>query len=51
MSTLDLLKPRPGLRVLVSGAAAAIGAAIADAFLQAEAKVFVCDVDPSTVQK
>lgn len=50
MSTLDLLKPRPGLRVLVTGAAAGIGAAITDAFLEAQAQVYVCDVDPAAVE-
>jgi len=50
MSIIDLMRPVPGLRVLVSGAASGIGAAIADAFLQADAKVYVCDIDPSAVQ-
>lgn len=49
MNTLDLLKPRPGLRVLVSGGAAGIGATIAEAFLQADASVYVCDIDPAAV--
>jgi NAD(P)-dependent dehydrogenase (short-subunit alcohol dehydrogenase family) len=51
MNTFELLKPRPGLRVLVSGGAAGIGAAIADAFAQADASVYVCDVDPSAIAK
>jgi NAD(P)-dependent dehydrogenase (short-subunit alcohol dehydrogenase family) len=50
MNTIDLLKPRPGLRVLVSGGAAGIGAAIAEAFLQADAAVYICDVDPSAIE-
>lgn len=51
MNTFDLLKPRPGLRVLVSGAATGIGAAIAEAFLQAEATVYICDVDAAAIDK
>ena len=51
MNTLDLLKPVPGLRVLISGAASGIGAAMADAFLHAQAQVFVCDVDPAAVER
>lgn len=51
MNTFELLKPRPGLRVLISGAAAGIGAAIADAFVQADAQVYICDVDGSAVEK
>jgi len=51
MKILDLLKPRAGLRVLVSGGASGIGAAIADAFLEADASVYVCDIDPAAVAR
>ncbi|WP_027798098.1 SDR family oxidoreductase [Paraburkholderia dilworthii] len=51
MNTFELLKPRAGLRVLISGAASGIGAAIADAFLQTDAHVYVCDVDPAAIEK
>jgi NAD(P)-dependent dehydrogenase (short-subunit alcohol dehydrogenase family) len=51
MNTFELLKPRPGLRVLISGAASGIGAAIADAFVQTEAHVYVCDVDAAAIEK
>lgn len=50
MSILDLLKPEPGLRVLVTGGAAGIGATIARAFSEAEAKVYVCDISPDAVR-
>jgi NAD(P)-dependent dehydrogenase (short-subunit alcohol dehydrogenase family) len=50
MNTFELLKPRPGLRVLISGAGAGIGAAMAEAFLQAGANVYVCDVVPSALE-
>ena len=49
MNTIELLKPRPGLRVLISGAGAGIGAAMAEAFLQAGANVYVCDVVPAAL--
>lgn len=49
MNTFELLKPRPGLRVLISGAASGIGAAIAEAFLEADARVYICDVDPVAI--
>jgi NAD(P)-dependent dehydrogenase (short-subunit alcohol dehydrogenase family) len=45
MAIVDLLKPPPGLRVLVSAGAAGIGAGIARAFVESGAKVHVCDVD------
>ncbi len=50
MSAFDLLKPSPGLRVLVTGGAAGIGAAIAMAFDEAGARVSICDVDPAAVE-
>jgi NAD(P)-dependent dehydrogenase (short-subunit alcohol dehydrogenase family) len=51
MKTIDLLTPTPGLRVLISGAAAGIGAAIAQAFLDVGANVYICDVDPAAIDK
>jgi NAD(P)-dependent dehydrogenase (short-subunit alcohol dehydrogenase family) len=51
MNTFELLRPRPGLRVLVSGAASGIGVAIADAFVQADAHVYICDVDHAAITK
>ncbi|TCG03600.1 3-oxoacyl-[acyl-carrier-protein] reductase [Paraburkholderia steynii] len=49
MNIIDLLKPRAGLRVFVSAGAAGIGAAIAEAFLQAQARVYICDVNAAAV--
>lgn len=49
MGVLDLLRPEPGLRVLVTGGAAGIGATIAEAFADAGAKVYVCDISPDAV--
>lgn len=51
MSTLALLRPVPGLRVLVTAGAAGIGAAIAHAFAEAGARVHVCDVDRSALDR
>lgn len=51
MNTFELLKPRPGLRVLISGAATGIGAAIADAFVQTDAQVYICDVNQAAVDQ
>ena len=49
MNTFELLKPQPGLRVLITGAASGIGAAMAQAFVEADAQVVVCDVDAALV--
>ncbi|QET04165.1 MULTISPECIES: SDR family oxidoreductase [Cupriavidus] len=51
MTILDMLKPRAGLRVLISGGASGIGAVIADAFLEADASVYVCDIDAEAVAR
>lgn len=51
MNAFELLKPQPGLRVLITGAASGIGAGIAQAFLQAGAQVFICDVDGSAIDE
>jgi len=42
---------RPGLRVLVTGAAAGIGRAIADAFVAHAARVYVCDISAEAVKE
>jgi len=44
MSVLNRLVPYTGLRVLISGGAAGIGEVLAAAYLEAGAKVHVCDV-------
>ena len=49
MSILDRLRPAPGLKVLVTGGGAGIGAAIAEAFVDAGARVSVCDIDGEAV--
>lgn len=51
MKTIDLITPPAGLRVLISGAATGIGAAIAQAFLEVGAHVYICDVDATALDK
>jgi NAD(P)-dependent dehydrogenase (short-subunit alcohol dehydrogenase family) len=49
MTVLQMLIPRPGLRVLVTGGASGIGATIARAFAEAGARVHVCDVSTTAI--
>ncbi len=44
MSLIAKMRPAPGLRVVITAGAAGIGKAIAEAFLEAEARVHICDV-------
>ncbi|MEH6717296.1 MAG: SDR family oxidoreductase [Aurantimonas endophytica] len=45
MSMIERMRPRPGLRVLVTAGASGIGAAITRAFVEAGARVLICDID------
>ena len=49
MSVLKRLLPYPGLRVLISGGAAGIGEVLAAAYLEAGARVHVCDVSEAAL--
>lgn len=49
MSVLNRLIPYSGLRVLISGGAAGIGEVLAAAYIEAGAKVHVCDVSESAL--
>lgn len=49
MKALELLAPRAGLRVLITGGASGIGLAIAKAFLSTGARVHVCDIDGKAI--
>ena len=51
MPILDSLRPAPNLRVLVTAGANGIGAAIARAFHEAGARVHVCDIDRSALDR
>lgn len=51
MALHDTLRPLPKLRVLVTAGANGIGAAMARAFHAAGARVHVCDVDRSALEK
>src|ERR1700749_1888415 len=45
----DRLYPPPGLRVLVTAGASGIGAAIASAFAEADAKIHICDINDAAL--
>lgn len=49
MTFKDRLYPSPGLRVLITGGASGIGAAIGSAFVEADSNVHVCDIDDSAL--
>lgn len=49
MTFQDRLYPPRGLRVLVTAGAAGIGAAIASAFIETDAKVHICDIDDAAL--
>jgi NAD(P)-dependent dehydrogenase (short-subunit alcohol dehydrogenase family) len=51
MSIIDSLRPPPGLRVLVSAGASGLGAAVALAFRETGARVHVCDIDRSALDR
>ena len=49
MNLIDRMRPKPGLRVVITAGGAGIGAAIARGFLDAGAKVLICDVDEAAL--
>ncbi len=49
MSVLKSLVPQRGLRVLITAGAGGIGRAIAQGFVEADARVHISDVDPGAV--
>jgi NAD(P)-dependent dehydrogenase (short-subunit alcohol dehydrogenase family) len=51
MNILDSLRPKPGLRVLVTAGGSGIGAAIARAFREAGSRVHVCDIDRAALDR
>lgn len=51
MALVDSMRPKPGLKVLITAGASGIGAVIARAFAEAEAKVHICDIDGSALAR
>jgi NAD(P)-dependent dehydrogenase (short-subunit alcohol dehydrogenase family) len=51
MPILDTLRPLPDLRVLVTAGGGGIGAAIARAFHEAGARVHICDIDRTALDR
>jgi NAD(P)-dependent dehydrogenase (short-subunit alcohol dehydrogenase family) len=50
MNMIERTRPRKGLRVLITAGASGIGASIATAFLEAGAKVVICDIDEGAIE-
>jgi len=50
MTVLQMLKPHAGLRVLITGGASGIGLVMARAFIDAGARVHVCDSSPDAIE-
>ncbi|MCS6876973.1 MAG: SDR family oxidoreductase [Geminicoccaceae bacterium] len=51
MALFETMRPRPGLKVLVTAGASGIGAVIARAFAEVEARVLVCDIDDAALAR
>ncbi|WP_248323840.1 MULTISPECIES: SDR family oxidoreductase [unclassified Caballeronia] len=51
MTVLQMLKPHAGLRVLITGGASGIGLVIARAFVDAGARVHVCDASQQAIDE
>ncbi|MCS3472293.1 NAD(P)-dependent dehydrogenase (short-subunit alcohol dehydrogenase family) [Pseudomonas sp. JUb42] len=49
MKIVDLLTPPKGLKVIITGGAAGIGAVIARAFHEVDAQVYICDINAAAV--
>ena len=51
MSYIERMRPKPGMKVLITAGASGIGAAIAKAYLEAGAQVAICDVDEAALER